>query len=147
MLTAITTYLEERLKLKVNRVKSKVSRPTESTLLGFSFYYDKGKWAVRIAKKSVERIKAKSKKQKAKSKKITGRNNGSNNGEKILNMATLIKGWVNYFSIANAKRTMQQLDECVRTRLRMGLWKEWKNCKTRVLNLSKLKASKQKAYD
>ena len=140
VLTGITTYLEARLKLKVNRVKSMVSRPTESTLLGFSFYNDKGKWAVRIAKKSVERI-------KAKSKKVTGRNNGSNNGEKILKMATLIKGWVNYFSIANAKRTMQQLDECVRSRLRMGLWKEWKTCKTRVLNLWKLKASKQKAYE
>ena len=140
VLTGITTYLEDCLKLKVNKAKSKVSRPTESTLLGFSFYNDKGKWAVRIAKKSIERI-------RAKSKKITGRSNGSNNGEKILKMKTLIQGWVNYFSIANAKTIMQQLDECVRTRLRMGLWKEWKRCKTRVFNLLKLKASKQKAYE
>lgn len=140
VLTGITTYLEDCLKLKVNKEKSKVSRPTESTLLGFSFYNDKGKWAVRIAKKSIERI-------RAKSKKITGRSNGSNNGEKILKMKTLIHGWVNYFSIANAKTIMQQLDEWVRTRLRMGLWKEWKRGKTRVLNLLKLKASKQKAYE
>jgi len=140
VLTGITAYLEERLKLKVNRDKSMVSRPTESTLLGFSFYNDKGKWAVRIAKKSIERI-------KAKSKKITERNNGSNTKEKISKMKPLIVGWVNYFSIANAKSIMQQLDECVRTRLRIGLWKEWKNCKTRVTNLIKLKASRQKAYE
>ena len=140
VLTGITKYLEERLKLKVNRDKSTVSRPSESTLLGFSFYYDKGKWAARIAKKSVERV-------KAKCKKITGRSNGSNNGEKILKMTTLIEGWVNYFSIANAKSIMQELDKCVRTRLRMGLWKEWKNCKTRITNLLKLKASRQKAYE
>lgn len=38
---------------------------------------------------------------------------------------------------------MQRLDEYVRVRLRMGLWKEWKNCKTRVANLLKLKASRQ----
>ena len=42
---------------------------------------------------------------------------------------------------------MQRLDEYVRVRLRMGLWKEWKNCKTRVANLLKLKASKQKSYE
>lgn len=140
VLTGITKYLEAGLKLKVNKEKSKVSSPTESTLLGFSFHNNKGKWEVRIAKKSIERI-------KAKSKKITARNNGSNNRQKILKMKPLIQGWVNYFSIANAKSIMQQLDEYVRTRLRMGLWKEWKNCKTRIFNLLKLKASKQKAYE
>ena len=82
--------------------------------MGFSFYNDKGTWAVRIAKNSVESI-------KAKSKKITGCSNGSNNDEKILKMTMHIKGWVNSFSIANAKRTMQQLDKCVRPRLRIGL--------------------------
>jgi RNA-directed DNA polymerase len=140
VLTGITAYVEESLKLKVNKEKSKVSRPTESTLLGFSFYNDKGQWQVRIAKKSIERI-------KAKSKKITERNNGSNSKEKISKMKSLIQGWVNYFSIAKAKTIMQQLDECVRIRLRMGLWKEWKNCKTRIFNLLKLKASKQQAYE
>jgi len=93
-----------------------------------------------IAKKSIERL-------KAKSKKITERNNGSNNKEKLLKMKSVISGWVNYFSIANAKSTMERLDACVRTRLRIGLLKEWKNCKTRVLNLLKLKANKQKAYE
>ena len=140
VLTGITKYLEAGLKLKVNKEKSKVSSPTESTLLGFSFYKDKDGWQVRIAKKSLERI-------KAKSKKITARNNGSNSSQKILKMKPLIQGWVNYFSIAKAKTIMQQLDECVRTRLRMGIWKAWKNCKTRILNLLKLKASKQKAYE
>jgi group II intron reverse transcriptase/maturase len=140
VLSGITKYLEAGLKLKVNKEKSKVSSPTESTLLGFSFYNNKGKWEVRIAKKSIERI-------KAKSKKITARNNGSNSKQKILKMKPFIQGWVNYFSIANAQSIMQQLDEYVRTRLRMGIWKEWKNCKTRIINLLKLKTSKQKAYE
>lgn len=140
VLSGITRYLEAGLKLKVNKEKSKVSSPTESTLLGFSFYKDKDKWHVRIAKKSIERI-------KAKSKKITARNNGSNSKQKILKMKSIIPGWVNYFSIANAKSVMQQLDGYVRTRLRMGLWKEWKNSKTRISNLLKLKASKQKSYE
>jgi RNA-directed DNA polymerase len=140
VLKSITKYIEEGLKLKVNKEKSKVSRPVESTLLGFSFYNDKGKWAIRIAKKSIKRI-------KEKSKSITERNNGMNTTQKIAKLKPIIKGWVNYFSIAKAKSVMQELDECVRTRLRMGLWKEWKNCKTRVKQLHSLKASKQKSYE
>lgn len=140
VLRSITKYIEEGLKLKVNKEKSKVSRPGESTLLGFSFYYDKGKWTIRIAKKSIKRI-------KEKSKAITARNNGMNTTQKIAKMRSIIKGWVTYFSIAKAKSVMQELDECVRTRLRMGLWKEWKNCKTRVKHLHDLNASKQKSYE
>lgn len=140
VLAGITRYIEKDLKLKVNREKSKVSRPTESTLLGFSFYNNRGKWEIRIARKSIDRI-------KEKSKAITKRNNGSNTGQKILKMQPLIQGWVNYFSIAKAKSAMQELDKCVRIRLRMGLWKEWKTCKTRVSNLLKLKAGKQKSYE
>lgn len=140
VLSSITTYIEKGLKLKVNKEKSKVSIPPESTLMGFSFYNDKGNWAIRIASKSIKRI-------KEKCKQITQRNNGTNTREKITKMNSVITGWVNYFSIAKAKSNMQHLDNCVRTRLRMGLWKEWKNCKTRVGNLLKLKASKQKSYE
>jgi RNA-directed DNA polymerase len=140
VLASITNYIESDLKLKVNKDKSKVSTPVESTLLGFSFYKDNGNWTIRIAKKSIKRI-------KEKSKEITKRNNGSNSRQKILKMRPIIQGWVNYFSIAKAKTIMQDLDKCVRTRLRMGLWKEWKTCKTRVWNLLKLKASKRKSYE
>jgi RNA-directed DNA polymerase len=140
VLASITTHIEKSLKLKVNQEKSKVSRPTESALLGFSFYKDKGTWQVRVANKTIKRI-------KEKCKKITQRNNGSNTNQKIAKLKVVIEGWVNYFSIAKGKSAMQRLDEYVRVRLRMGLWKEWKNCKTRVANLLRLKASKQKSYE
>ena len=140
VLASITTYIEKSLKLKVNQEKSKVSRPTESTLLGFSFYNNTGTLQVRVAGKTLKRI-------KEKCKKITQRNNGNNTNQKITALKAVIEGWVNYFSIAKGKSAMQQLDEYVRVRLRMGLWKEWKNCKTRVANLLKLKASKQKSYE
>ena len=140
VLSSITTYIEKSLKLKVNKEKSKVSSPTESTLLGFFFYNDKGTWTMRVANKTLKRI-------KEKCKKITGRNNGSNTNQKITALKPVIEGWVNYFSIAKGKSAMQRLDEYVRVRLRMGLWKEWKNCKTRVASLLKLKASRQKSYE
>ena len=112
----------------------------ESTLSGFCFYNDKGTWQLRIANKTIKRI-------KEKCKKITQRNNGSNTNQKITALKAVIEGWVNYFLIARGKSAMQRLDEYVRMRLRMGLWKEWKNCKTRVANLLKLKAGRQKSYE
>lgn len=140
VLSSITKYIETVLKLKVNQQKSKVSQPVQSTLLGFSFYRSKDKWEIRVAGKSIHRI-------KQKCKDITQRNNGSNTRQKLAKIAPVIRGWVNYFSIAKAKSVMQSLDECVRSRLRMGLWKEWKNCRTRIANLWKLGAKKHKAYE
>ena len=55
----ITKYIEEVLLLQVNRQKSKISRPTASTLLEFSFYKMKGQWRIRIADKSLKQMKEK----------------------------------------------------------------------------------------
>ena len=136
----ITEYIENKLKLKVNRSKSKVSRPEESTLLGFSFYRSEKGWEIRIAPKSLERIKKKMKER-------TRRNDPASAKEKIKKMEAVIRGWVNYFAIAKAKGKMQQLDEMVRTRLRIGIWKRWKKPKTKRKNLIKLGIKSQKAYE
>ena len=128
------------MKLKVNRTKSKVSRPTESTLLGFSFYRSDKGWEIRIAPKSLKRIK---KKMKAHTQR---KDPGSAKG-KIKKMEAMIRGWVNYFSIAKAKSKMKELDELVRTRLRMGIWKQWKQAGTRIIHLQKLGINRHKAYE
>ena len=128
----ITEYIENKLKLKVNRDKSKVSQPTDSTLLGFSFYRSEKGWEIRIAPKSLNKIKKKMKEE-------TKRNDPANAKEKIKKMEALIRGWVNYFSIAKAKSKMKGLDELVRTRLRIGIWKQWKKPKTRKRNLHQVR--------
>ena len=140
VMETITEYIENRLKLKVNRTKSKVSRPNESTLLGFSFYRGKAGWAIRIAPKSIATIKQKMKER-------TKRNDPSGAKEKIQKMEAVIIGWVNYFCIAKAKSRMKELDEQVRTRLRVGIWKQWKKPWTRRWNLQKLGINAQKAYE
>jgi RNA-directed DNA polymerase len=139
VLESITEYIEQKLKLKVNREKTQVSKPQQSTLLGFSFYQSKGNWEIRIAPKSLKRIK-----EKIKAK--TKRNDPSHAKEKIKKLEAVIKGWVNYFRIARAKSVMQALDRRVRIRIRMGIWKQWKTPQTRVRNLRKLGASPGKAY-
>ena len=138
VLESITKFIEEKLKLKVNREKTRISRPSQSTLLGFSFNRNEGEWKIVIAPKVLKRVK-----EKLKSK--TKRNDPSKAEEKIKKMSALIRGWVNYFSIAHAKNVMVRLDEMVRTRLRIGIWKQWKRPKTRISNLVKLGLSQHKA--
>ena len=62
-------------------------------------------------------------------------------------MEAVIEGWVNYFRIARAKMGDANLDELVRLRLRIGIWKQWKTPKTRVSNLRKLGANSRNAYE
>jgi RNA-directed DNA polymerase len=136
----ITSYLESGLKLEVNREKSRVSRPSRSTPLGFSFYKTGKDWKMRIAAKSV-----KSMKQKLIG--HTRRNDPITITERIRKLDMAIRGWVNYFSIAGAKHVMTRLDEMTRVRLRMIIWKQWKNAGCRIRNLIKLGARKQKAFE
>lgn len=136
----VIEYIEGTLKLKVNRQKTRISRPLQSRLLGFSFYSPgKGKWEIRISEKSIERV-------KAKCKEITKRSNATSTETKIAKLGEVIRGWVTYFSIARAKANMEKLDAHVRARLRMDKWKQWKQPKTRVSNLIKLGIPKWRAY-
>lgn len=135
---SVTEYIEKKLKLRVNRDKTQVSQGGQSSLLGFSFYRSKGQWEVRIAPKSLKRIK-----EKIRAK--TKRNDPSNAGEKLKKLEAIIEGWVNYFRLARAKSVMQALDKMVRHRIRMGVWKQWKYPRTRIRNLRKLGVNQRDA--
>jgi RNA-directed DNA polymerase len=139
VMESITNFVERKLLLKVNRRKTKISTPEESVLLGFSFRVFKGSYIIKIARKSVERI-------KQKFKAITLRSKSISEAERITQLNTIIRGWVNYFKIAMAKTLMQHLDGNVRVRLRMCNWKQWKNIKTRRRNLLKVGAKPKDAY-
>lgn len=136
---SIIKFIEGELLLKVNREKTKISRPQQSQLLGFSFYNTKGKYEIRISEKSLNRIKAKCKAK-------TRSSDPANETYKLLKLDEIIRGWVNYFKIANAKSNMQKLDEMVRTRLRIMTWRRWKRIRTKVINLMNLGIERSRAY-
>ena len=108
-------------------------------MLGFSFYKDKLGYQIRIGEKSLHRI-------KDKCKQITKSSDPTSEENKLKKLDKTIRGWVNYFSIAKAKRKMDDLDNMVRTRLRISVWKRWKQPKTKVNNLIKLGVTKSRAY-
>ena len=68
VMISITKFIEEDLRLKVNKEKSKVDRPWKLKYLGFTFYPKKGEMGIRVHEKSVEKL-------EAMLKKITGRSN------------------------------------------------------------------------
>ena len=135
---SITCFIETVLLLKVNREKTKISSPQQSTLLGFSFTTYKGSWVIKIARSSVDKM-------KEKCWLITKRNNPLSEGERIAKLNSITRGWVNYFVIAQALVTMRNMDSKLRSRLRMCKWKQWKKGKTRHRNLLQLGAKKRDA--
>lgn len=59
-------------------------------------------------------------------------------GLKFVRINYAVRGWVNYFRIANMKKVLAKIDERLRTRIRVIIWKQWKKTKTRRDALVKL---------
>ena len=136
----ITKFIENKLRLKVNRTKSKVDRPWRIKYLGFSFYQAKGKIEIRIHPKSVAKF-------KDKIREITARGNAMSMEVRYIKLKQVIVGWVNYFKIANMGKIVQKLDEWIRRRIRMCYWKQWKKIKTKHDNLTRLGIDNYKAWE
>ena len=83
---------------------------------------------IRIATSRLERI-------KNRIRQLTRRSQGRAIEEIRDRLNPVIRGWVNYFALADAKAHMQRLDEWLRRRLRQVLWKQWKTPANRYRNL------------
>lgn len=140
VMASITRFLEQKLKLRVNKEKSSVDRPWRLKFLGFSFYYKKGGIGVRVHPKPVNKF-------KQKLKEITGRSNAMSMEQRIEKLKQCIVGWVNYFGMADMKKLALTLDEWLRRRIRMCYWKQWKKIKSKHDNLVKLGVDSRKAWE
>jgi RNA-directed DNA polymerase len=141
ILASLIDWIERRLKLKVNREKSGIRRPSDGNLLGFGFWHGKGgEIQPRVSNKSYTRL-------KEKIKRLTGRSWSVSMEERLLKLSQVTRGWVNYFYRANARKHLLELDKWMQARLRMCIWKQWKRVRTRITNLQKLGVNKQKAYE
>lgn len=140
VMASITRFIEEKLKLKVNKAKSFVDRPWKLKFLGFSFYHKKDGVGIRVHPKPVEKL-------KRKLKGITGRSNAMSMWQRMLKLKQAITGWVNYFSIADMGKLAKSLDKWLRRRIRMCFWKQWKKIRTKRNNLVKLGIDSSKAWE
>ena len=127
----ITSFIEGKLKLKVNINKSAVERPWKRKFLGFTLGIMFGKAYSSISKQSL-------KKHKDKLREILSRSNPMTLKQRIIKLNQVNIGWINYYGIAKCKGIAVQLDKWIKLRLRMYIWKQWKKVKTRYKNLKKL---------
>lgn len=137
---SISSFIEKKLFLKVNRDKSKVATVMDTKFLGYTFYRLNGEGRLRIHLKSLAKM-------KTRIKQLTSRSNGWGNDRRKEALSQYIKGWVQYFKLADIRKLLQKTDEWYRRRLRMVIWKQWKQVKTRIANLIKLGINKYKAFE
>ena len=142
VMKSVTRFIEERLGLKVNAEKSKVDKPKGIRYLGFGFYFD----SFAKAYKARPHMKAVAK-FKAQMKKLTCRNWGVSNSYKVQKLNQLIRGWINYFRIGSMKSLCRRLDENIRSRLRMCIWKHWKTPQNRAKHLMLLDVPRWAAFN
>jgi group II intron reverse transcriptase/maturase len=127
----IVPYIERKLFLKVNREKTQVADVSKVKFLGYGFYIFKGEGRLKVHAKSIQKL-------KDKIRKVTGRSNGMGIEERKTRLNQIIRGWVNYFKLADMKKLLQGLDQWTRSRIRMITWKQWKRVRTRFTNLKRL---------
>ena len=134
VMESITNFIEKKLKLKVNKSKSKVALYNEVKYLGFGFYHSPQHRQIRmrVHEKSIKRI-------KTKIKELTKRSWSVDLTYRLLKLKQVIIGWVNYYKLADMKMLVQELDRLIRTRIRMCIWKSWKTISKRYRALKQLR--------
>ncbi len=128
------SYLERKLKLKVNMEKTEARKAYGSTFLGFTFlsYGKRGNLGISVPQRK------KLKKLEDRIRLITRRNRGVRIERVVKELNSILRGWVGYFARSSIKRYLERLMEWVRRRIRQYLWKQWKNGRNRKHRLRQL---------
>lgn len=113
---SLTSYIEGRLRLKVNRKKSRICRPYELNFLGHRILQS-GKLG--LSRESEERF-------KKKLRQLTRRNRGWSLDALIKELNPLLRGWVNYFRMASMHSKLVRLEGWLRHRIRCFRLKQCK---------------------
>ena len=119
VMASVTRFLEQKLRLRVNRQKSAVAAVQERKFLGCRLLPG---GHLGIAPKSLERA-------RERVRRITRRNRGVSFQEVIGELNSFLRGWLGYFRIAGCKAHLQRMDEWIRHRLRCLRLKQCKRRK------------------
>ena len=135
---AITAYLEQKLKLRVNRDKSAVARPWKRKFLGYSVTWHK-QARLKIADGSLKRL-------KDRVREIVVGNKSRNLAAVVAELNPVLRGWTSYFRLTEVKGVLQELDGWIRRKLRCLLWRQWKRPATRNRKLQARGLPKTQAW-
>jgi len=133
--SSVTQWLHRHLRLVVNETKSKVAGLPQCTFLGFTFYGTKVRLPLRVVRTFKDRVRE-----------LTGRSRGISWERRLSELNAYLRGWINYYGLCDTKGLWIPLDEWIRRRLRMCLWKQWRMCRTKVRNLLNLGTPRSLAF-
>lgn len=136
---SIIRFIENKLFLKVNKEKTEVGYIQGLKFLGYSFYVMKGVCKLSLHSKSKAKL-------KSTLKDLTSRSKGFGYERCKSKLKEYVQGWIGYYKLADMKGFLQSVDEWLRRRLRMCIWKCWKKTKTKFTNLKKCKIDKYQAW-
>lgn len=139
-LAHIIPFIEGKLFLKVNREKTSVAPISKVKYLGYGFYRRKGKCQFRVHPKSKAKL-------KEKLRAITDRSKAISNEKRSERFSQIVKGWVNYFKLADMTGMLRKVDEWTRRRIRAIYWKQWKKLKTRYRMIRQYKIPEWKVRE
>jgi len=127
VMASITRLLTERLRLTVNAAKSAVDRPWKRSFLGYTVTAHLQP-RLRVAPRSVERLR-----DKLRAAFREGR--GRSMAHTIKDLIPVLRGWINYFQLAQVNGTFEDFDGWLRRKMRCILWRQWKRPRTRATKL------------
>jgi RNA-directed DNA polymerase len=139
VMESLKRYLRDKLRLRVNALKSAVDRPWNRKFLGFSLTMQKES-RIRVAAQSVERFKDK---LRAKFREGRGRNLRSF----IAELAPVLRGWANYFAVAQTRQVFEELDQWIRRKMRCMEWRKWKRGRRRMRRMIALGLARERARE
>ena len=131
VMESCTKYLEGKLKLKVNKKKSKTGSPLKLKFLGFSLYKTGKGTGIRPHEMSLKRF-------KDKIRELTSRKQARSMDEILWRLKRYTTGWLGYYAIASMRNRIKDLNEWTRRRIRQIFWKQWKRIRTKHDNLVRL---------
>jgi len=127
VLASLQRFLSKRLRLRINRAKSAVSRPWERKFLGYSVTVHR-RPKLRVAPQSVKRL-------KSKLRPLLRAGRGRSLSRVCRELTRVVRGWVAYYRLAEVKASFEMLDQWIRRKLRCILWRQWKRPGTRQKEL------------
>jgi len=127
VMAGVTRFLRRRLKLAVNQEKSKVVSTNKLTFLGFTFKGTAIRWSDKAYAEFKRRVR-----------KLTGRSWGVSMPYRYQKLSEYLRGWMGYYGISEYYRPIPEIDHWLRRRMRMCYWKQWRWCRTKVRELTKL---------
>jgi RNA-directed DNA polymerase len=138
VMAGVERFLSQRLKLMLNREKSRVARPWACDYLGYGMSRHQQP-RLRVATMSLGRL-------RDRLRDLLRGARGHKMATVIERINPVLRGWAGYFKLSQSKRPLEEIDGWVRHKLRCIVWRQWKRPSTRARNLIRLGLGEARAW-